>query len=321
MLALLDSGTSRTRLRLWDGHRVLVDRSADVGAVTGAQEGHAHRLRETVTQLLLEARLVFGTVPVVACGMLSSPTGLTEVPHLHGPVGYRDLAAQLVPLELEGVGPVLLIPGVRTGDTDLMRGEETEVTGLRQRLSLGGTVNFLHLGSHDKLIMTDDSGIQGSVTNLNGELLDVLTRHTLLKLSTTAPQTLGLVDAEHWRLGLEAARQYGLSRAVFMVRVGGLLRGATPNQGTSWLLGALAEGNLRVIEAAGAGVLTVLYGRSTATAPFAGYLQASGYPVVVASETDSQLAAVTGAVRLYHWWLNEQRAGPVDHRPPAKRFE
>ena len=183
-----------------------------------------------------------------------------------------------------------------------MRGEETEVMGLRQRLALRGPVNFLHFCSHDKLIVTDDEGIYGSQINLNGELLSVLTGQTILRANTLPPQALREVDRDAWQQGLTAAREHGLSRAAFLVRMGGLLGDLTPEQGTSWLLGALAEGSLRWIEGAAPRVTTVLYGRSTATQPFAAYLGKREFPVQIASETDSALAAVSGAAALYHLW-------------------
>lgn len=302
MIAFLDGGTSQTRLRVWDGQVVRFEAAQAVGAGTGAVEGHALALREAVRELLSTARDEFELDVVVACGMLTSPTGLSEVPHLVGPVSEAHLASSLIRRDIEGCGEVLFIPGIRTAESDVMRGEETEVTGLRERLNLRGPVNFLHFGSHDKLVYTDDASVLGSITNLNGELLSVLTRATILKSNTLDPKALSDVDHDWWRQGLDAARQHGLSRAAFLVRVGGLLRSATPVQGSSWLLGALAEGNLRWVEAAGRDVVTVVYGRATATEPFAVFLREHGFPVQVASEADSALAAVTGAARLYRLW-------------------
>jgi len=302
MIAFLDGGTTQTRLRIWDGQAVRFESAVPIGARTGAIEGTGQALREAVQKLIATARQVYPVEAVVACGMLTSPTGLCEVPHLLGPVSAERLARSLVAREIEGCGLILFIPGIRTQDMDVMRGEETEVTGLRQLLGLRGPVNFLHFGSHDKLIQTGDEGIQGSLTNLNGELLEAMTGATILKSSTQNPAELLDVDHAWWRQGLDAARQHGLSRAAFLVRIGGLLRGATLGQGTSWLLGALAEGNWRWIEQAGAERLTVLYGRSTVTQPFAAYLAEQGFPVQIASETDSALAAVVGAAYLHSLW-------------------
>lgn len=302
MIAFLDGGTTQTRLRVWDGQAVRLDTAVPIGARTGAIEGSGQALREAVQELIVTARRAYPLDAVVACGMLTSPTGLYEVPHLLAPVSTERLAGNLVSREIEGCGLILFIPGIRTQDMDMMRGEETEVTGLRQILGLRGPVNFLHFGSHDKLIHTGDDGIQGSLTNLNGELLSAMTGATILKSSTQNPAELSGMDQHWWRQGLEVARQHGLSRAAFLVRIGGLLRGATPGQGTSWLLGALAEGNWRWIEQAGPERLTVLYGRSTVTQPFAAYLADQDFPVQIASETDSAQAAVAGAALLYDLW-------------------
>ncbi|OLV18856.1 2-dehydro-3-deoxygalactonokinase [Deinococcus marmoris] len=316
MIAFLDGGTTQTRLRVWDGQSVQFDTAVLVGARTGAVDGHSHALRAAVQELIGAARQVFPLDAVVACGMLTSPTGLYEVPHLVAPISTARLASHLVSREIEGCGPILFIPGIRTQDIDVMRGEETEVTGLRQILGLRGPVNFLHFGSHDKLIYTDDDGIQGSLTNLNGELLNAMTGATILKSNTQNPVELSDVDQHWWRQGMEAARQHGLSRAAFLVRIGGLLRGVTPGQGTSWLLGALAEGNLRWIEQAGPERTTVLYGRSTVTQPFMAYLTEQGFPAQIASEAHSALAAVIGAARLYELWRG--LAGQTQPSRPAQ---
>lgn len=306
MIAFLDGGTTQTRLRIWDGQHVRFDAARPVGARQGAMDGHTRALRTAVRELIEEARGQFALDAVVACGMLTSPSGLAEVPHLLAPVSAQQLASGTVRLDIEGCGEIFFIPGVRTGNTDVMRGEETEVTGLRQRLTLTGPVNFLHFGSHDKLIVTNDEGIQGSQTNINGELLSVLTGQTILRATTVPPDALEKVDWDCWQQGLESARQHGLSQAAFLVRVNGLLGGLTPEQGTSWLLGALAEANLRWIEAAEPSANTVLYGRATATEPFAAYLSARGFRVQLASETDSALAAVSGAAQLHDLWLSTE---------------
>ena len=308
MIGLLDGGTTRTRLRVWDGAGVVFEASAEVGARDGAVQGHAGALRTALRRLLDTARSQFPLEQVVASGMLTSPSGLISLPHLPAPLSYRELAAGIQMREIAGIGPVAFIPGVRSAGSDItgndlagsdvMRGEETEVVGLRALLNLSGRVNFLHFGSHDKLIRTGDEGLLGSVTNLNGELLSALSEHTILRESTTPLSELAAVDAGWWRRGLEAAQKHGLSRAAFMVRLGGLFGGATGVQGSSFLLGALAEANLRLFGDGDRQIRAVLYGRPSATLPFADQLERLGVLVRVADEAQSNLAAVVGAATL-----------------------
>ena len=301
MIGMLDGGTTRTRLRVWDGVGVVFEASAEVGARDGAGAGQGGALLSAVRTLLEQAPRPLERV--MASGMLSSPSGLVEIAHLRAPVSYAQLAAGLQTREVEGLGRVTFVPGVRTVgasvlDSDVMRGEETEVLGLRSLLDLRGPVNFLHLGSHDKLIWTDDRAVLRSVTNLNGELLAALSAHTLLRESTAALHQLGPVDPDWWRRGLEAAQAHGLSRAAFLVRLGGLFGGATRAQGSAFLLGALAEGNLRLFSAREAHIPAVLYGRSSTAEPTAAYLAQLGFHVRVLDEATSGLGAVVGAARL-----------------------
>ena len=313
MIGLLDGGTTRTRLRVWDGAGVVFEASAEVGARDGAVQGHAGALRTALRRLLDTARSQFPLEQVVASGMLTSPSGLISLPHLPAPLSYAELAAGIQTREIAGIGLVAFIPGVRSAGSDItgndlpgndlagsdvMRGEETEVVGLRALLNLSGRVNFLHFGSHDKLIRTGDEGLLGSVTNLNGELLSALSEHTILRESTAPLSELAAVDAGWWRRGLEAAQKHGLSRAAFTVRLGGLFGEATGVQGSSFLLGALAEANLRLFGAGDRQIRAVLYGRPSATLPFADHLERLGVLVRVADEAQSNLAAVVGAATL-----------------------
>lgn len=294
LTALLDGGTSRTRLRIWDGRQVTFETDRLVGARTGRQA-----LQAAVREVLDEAcsKAPFQNHPILACGMLGSAVGLAEIAHVPSPVTYRALAHAIRPLHLEGLAELHFIPGVRTAELDVMRGEETEVLGLRTLLNITGPLQVLHLGSHDKCIDCDDQGIQGSMTNLNGELLAALSEHTLLHASVLPLHELNDIDEEAWRDGLEAAREHGLSRAAFLVRVRQVLGGASAWQGSSFLLGALAQANLRLLEQSPE-VPVLLYGRAAATRPLARYLQDQGREVRVASERQSELAAVCGAAAL-----------------------
>lgn len=296
MLGVLDGGTTNTRLRVWNGREVAFERRVTVGARDGAMEGGANRLRREVADLVGEARRALGEFDLVACGMIGSPSGLADVPHLVAPVTFDDLAKRLKIVELDEIGTVRFVPGVRT-DTpdfaacDVMRGEETEVAGLRRLLDLHGPANFLHFGSHDKIVLTSDDAVVGSRTNLDGELLAALTRHTILAESATLPSE---VDFEWWTRGFEAARAHGLSRAAFLTRLAAQ-RGATREEGGSFLLGVVAHETARLVPSDDAPLY--LYGRATLTEPFARHLEGRRLVHVVPQAT-SDLAALHGVLSL-----------------------
>ena len=124
MIAFLDGGATQTRLWIWDGKRVVSDSARSVGARNGPVDGHSLALRGMVKALLAAARRKVVLDAVMACGMLTSPSGLIELPHLLAPVSARQLASGIQRCDSAGCGEIHFIPSVRTGNTDIMRGEE-----------------------------------------------------------------------------------------------------------------------------------------------------------------------------------------------------
>ncbi|AFZ69474.1 2-dehydro-3-deoxygalactonokinase [Deinococcus peraridilitoris] len=313
MIALLDSGTTRTRLRLWDQNHVVWHGERQVGSADVARAGVNHQLRAAIAELLSEARRTGSITTIIASGMISSNVGLLEVPQLHAPLTYEALATSLMLHHFTDLGEVLFVPGVRTlpstlslddlAQADVMRGEETEVVGLRRLLSLSGNVTFMHYGSHHKLVWTDDQGIHASRTNLNGELLAAISMHTILRSSVPPLDTFHEVNDHWWHQGLNASVQHGFSRACFMVRLADQFLKATPQDAASFLLGAIASLDLSLLMGQ---PHLVLYGRSTMTLPMQRYLQARGQQVDVADETTTQQAAIAGALHLHEQYTSRK---------------
>ncbi|WP_407541997.1 2-dehydro-3-deoxygalactonokinase (plasmid) [Deinococcus radiomollis] len=300
--AVIDSGTTRTRLRIWQGHTVVWEEKRRVGAARTASEGPGP-LTLALGELLDAARQQATLRAVIASGMITSNVGLFEVPHLSAPASYQALAAGIRRHALSGLGEMFFIPGVKTLPGahenlygDVLRGEEVEVVGLRELLGLHGEVSFVHYGSHHKLVRTDDHGLLGSLTTLGGELLGALLGHTILVSGTAALSTLGPPDPEWWNRGWMAAEQSGFARAAFSGRLAGQLLGAAPEQVTAFLLGAVSQQDAILL--AGTAPL-VLYGHASFTEPVAGRLRRQGRDVSVVSPELSERAAALGAVRLF----------------------
>lgn len=305
LIAVLDGGTTRTRLRLCNGQSILWHQSRAIGARDVAQKGRGE-LIAAVIQLLGEARAFARFDAVIASGMISSNNGLVEVPHLTAPVTYAGLAAGIVACDLPSIGTVHFIPGIRTMtddvqlssilNTDVMRGEETEIMGLRDLLNLEGMVNFFHAGSHHKVICTDNQQILSSATAMSGEILHVLVNNTILSSSVTPLETLGAVDVEYWTRGFEAAQTAGFARAAFCVRLLDQLMHAPASKATAYLLGAIASLDLGILKT---DAPLVLYGHLTITEPLATYLAQRGNEVSVVTKEMSEAAAVHGAALLW----------------------
>jgi len=263
-LYCIDMGTTNCRVFVTEGRQIWTRVEAAFGVRDVESPGH---LRERLEALIAEAARKarssgMAAMPAyaVGAGMLTSREGLLEIPHLSAPVGEADLARhmQSVSPTLAGDIELLLAPGVQTGSlsagletalrSDVMRGEETLVAGLLATGGIEANGALLNLGSHWKWIWVDDQQrIARSRTALTGELIHVTQSHTLLAsgLPVNRPSALH----ENWlERGGREARQSGLSRALFCVRLLEQARQGTPEERLSFLYGAFLEMELIILD-------------------------------------------------------------------------
>lgn len=138
--------------------------------------------------------------------------------------------------------PFVFIPGVKTvgdlADTDMMRGEETELMGL----SLPPSCTCVLPGSHNKWIEIDDEGrISKFRTMMTGELLAAVSGNTILKDAvdlTAALLSDAILD------GFRYCREHGVNEALFKVRILKNLFGADPDTVYSFCMGVLLYGEI-----------------------------------------------------------------------------
>jgi 2-dehydro-3-deoxygalactonokinase len=268
-LVCIDGGTTNTRLWLLRGADVVARREITVGARDTARDGRNARMKTGLREALdalLRARP--GDVPaprlIAAAGMITSPQGLLDLPHVAAPAGAREIAASARQATFPDVSslPFLFVPGVRTIEraaaarglvsADVMRGEETLCVGLLDRglLPRGGTL--LNLGSHWKVVRTDAEGrIAWSVTSLSGEMIRAVRGHTVLA-SALPDGPLADVDRAALAGGMEEARRSGLPRALFVARLFELSGRTSPGSRLSFVVGAFVGAELDGLRTTGA---------------------------------------------------------------------
>jgi 2-dehydro-3-deoxygalactonokinase len=248
---------------------VVARREASVGARDTARDGDNRRLKAAVRELvdgLLGVRSADLPPPslIAAAGMITSPQGLLEVPHVVGPAGVEELAAAARLRRLPDVceRPFLFVPGVRTvqrpgapagiGAGDVMRGEETLCAGLLTARLMTPGASLLNLGSHWKLVATNPRGqVAWSVTSLSGEMIHAVRKETVL---ASALPDGALSDLDHGALaaGRAEARRAGLPRALFCVRLMELDGRSSPSARLSFLLGAFISVEVDGLRGSGA---------------------------------------------------------------------
>lgn len=308
---VVDSGTTTTRVRLVRGRAVVRSQTREVGARDTAIDRNSRRLRDALREMLSEFVAEEPDLEsALLSGMITSNVGLLEVPHLTAPASLDDLARGIVRHDFPDLAqvPFHFVRGIRTlgNDDDLdgfdvLRGEEAEVTGLRELLDLGREAVFVHLGSHHKAIdVAADGSILASRTALTGELLAAVREHTILSGSLAPLEDLDVAE-EAWREGIRAAHEHGVGRALFLVRVGEQIGGRTRAQMTSYLLGVLASLDLPLLQLRdGDERVVVLYGRGPFKAILYRHLVGAGeVDVRAVDEGTSETAAAIGAVSLY----------------------
>ena len=308
----VDGGTTNTRVAIVENGVVAGRLRIPMGAGCNLRDNQAfeQELRDAITELcacrcLRESQLT----AILASGMITSELGLYCLPHRIAPAGIRLLHDGMKTISLPRISkcPFTLIPGIRSdGDTpeerDMMRGEETELIGLRElmkdRTETDENCLWVLPGSHSKLIRTDREGrITSFSTMLTGEMLAALSRSTILRdavdltLSHAAPDAL--------LHGYRYASERGINEALFKTRILNNQLGATPEETYGFFLGAVLEGELRAILRSDARTV-VLGGKPQLRIAMDTILRTfSNKTILTATDQEVDICTFLGMVRVY----------------------
>ena len=229
-----DWGTTRLRLNRIEAGRV-VDRLDGPGIGT-LEESPAAALE----RLLAGWKGLGVPAHVILCGMAGARNGLREAPYVACPATVDDWRDGMLRFDLGGV-PVRIAAGVRFGNLDMMRGEETQIYGALSRdPSLAQGRHLLLLpGTHSKWAWVQDGAIVACRTWFTGEMFGLLRdRSSLVRAGSDAG---GAADREAgWGEGLARGRAgVGLLGEVFQARAAQLLQGRSAAWGRAVLSGLL----------------------------------------------------------------------------------
>lgn len=147
-------------------------------------------------------------LPVLACGMVGSAQGWREAPYVACPAGIDSLVRGLTCFEVAGGVRLHIVPGVRNGRPDLMRGEETQVLGALA-LPLPPRAALLLPGTHSKWVQLGDGRIEDFRTYMTGELFALLRDHSILGRPARAAAAAQPMDGEAFDRGVRAVIAQG----------------------------------------------------------------------------------------------------------------
>ncbi len=177
-----DWGTSRLRVMLCDGQRVIAQRHGPgIAAVAAANQTPEEVFANVAGQWLDQ----FGANGVTLCGMAGSNIGWVEAPYIECPADLSQLAAACVRFTTRSAS-FAIIPGMtcvnHLGAPDVMRGEETQILGaleLHPSLRAGRHVLCLP-GTHSKWVDLEDGVVDRFSTSPTGEFFAVLGERSVL---------------------------------------------------------------------------------------------------------------------------------------------
>lgn len=248
----VDGGTTNTRLTLVSDGRCVDTVRYNVGARANADDSTLlkNAVKEGIFALLNRNNLTEKDITrVLASGMITSEFGLCKLDHLIAPAGIKELHDTMHETLFPDISaiPFVFIRGVRTTvdlleNTDMMRGEETELFGLCD------TLNGVYIlpGSHSKIIEVDENGkITGFKTELTGEMIAALSQNTVLK--STVDLSVEKYSEEYLLKGYRYCNEFGINEALFKVRVLGNLMGADKVQTYSFFMGVVLSAEINTV--------------------------------------------------------------------------
>lgn len=264
----VDTGTTNTRVYLWDKSKVCVaSAKSETGVRNTAVDGDNSRLKKAIhdcmEEVLKAAGITFQEVDrVIACGMITSNVGLVEIPHVPAPAGAEELAAGARTVLIEDVCPlpILFIPGVKnnirevTADNfeamDMMRGEEVESLAILQSFPRGKRYLLVLPGSHTKFVSVDPDGkMTGCLTTITGELLSCITNDTVIA-DAVGRQFVEEQDYDREMMlrGYEESSRVGLGRASFSARILNMFAEKNKKKLANFILGAALASDMQAVK-------------------------------------------------------------------------
>ena len=201
-------------------------------------------------------------------GMIGSKNGLLEVPYCPCPATASDIAAALGWVDTYKADlNIAIVPGVRDGFDDVMRGEETQVLGAATVLGVQDATMVLP-GTHSKWVQLKDDAIVKFNTFMTGEFYAMLAQHSILAKSLPElSDKPAVLDATAFLQGIDRAQTssqsgQGLLGNAFSTRVKSLFNELQPAQAASYLSGLVIGDELSAMRLQ-AGSQVIVIGSAT----------------------------------------------------------
>ena len=282
-----DWGT--TNLRVWvfrDGE--CVRRSSGRGMSTTRADDFENVLVGLIGDLLDPT----AEVPVVVCGMAGARQGWTEAPYIPVPAIPPGLGKAVRVETNDKRLTVHILPGMSQADPpDIMRGEETQISGfLQTQPDFDGVLCMP--GTHTKWVQISAGEVVSFRTYMTGELFALISTQSVLRHSMD-----DTFDEDAFMAAVRdgMADPQALAGRFFALRAEGLVAETQPGMARARLSGFLIGAELAAAKPYWLGQRVALLGAGKLSDLYAKALAAEGVLPEIADVTEATLAGLTAA--------------------------
>jgi 2-dehydro-3-deoxygalactonokinase len=196
-------------------------------------------IASAVTMLEKKQNDSLSGVPVILSGMASSTLGMIQLPYKQLPfkTDGSDLKVERVEASNDFDHDVFVISGV-CSDTDIMRGEETQIVGAFDPANKHEGL-FILPGTHSKHILVKDNVVHGFRTYMTGELFALLSSNSTLTQGLVDTGEIDDGDKESFIQGVKDSVNSNLLNGLFRVRTRFILDQLPASHNRNYLSGLL----------------------------------------------------------------------------------
>lgn len=255
MFLSCDWGTSSFRIRLVSTATldVVAEEISDAGVATVFKQWQQKQeedrlsfylafLHQQIATLEQKLKRSLQNIPLIISGMASSTIGMTEIAYKQAPFQVNGSDLEVKKLKASSFFPreVYIISGVKT-DTDVMRGEETQLVGcLSENESETNEEIVVLPGTHSKHVLVKGKEAVSFQTFMTGEFFDLLSQKSILSRSVEQGGDFQQEqNRQSFEMGLMEIAQSGLLQAAFRVRTNQLFGKLSKEQNYYYLSGML----------------------------------------------------------------------------------
>ncbi|MEO6844386.1 MAG: 2-dehydro-3-deoxygalactonokinase [Ginsengibacter sp.] len=215
-------------------------------------------LSSCIRELSSQCGYPLSEIPIIISGMASSAIGMMALDYKMLPVktNGNDLLIHIVASSARFKHQMIFVSGLKS-TTDVMRGEETIITGCEIK-NTDEEQLFILPGTHSKHIITRNGMITDSKTYMTGELFDLLATKSILSNSVEKENIFSTVANPRFEKGVKEGLSSNLLNSIFHVRTNSLFNKQQPKENYHYLSGLLIGTELKDLPDTTCGNITLV---------------------------------------------------------------